>query len=307
MTSIMALGVLPLLTALLLAELAMTLSRRLRRRAETPRGAVSLWRYVVVGALLLTTIQSHGIVTAFEALPGLVTQPGITFRAGVTASFIGATMLVVWLAQGITRSGVGSGFWVLLAASHVDAFFDPFILQLPLLAQGAVTPATLLASLALWLGFTALAASLFAAFTKAAPRLSSAEELVWTPLLAGIIVAIVLSALSLVPMLVLPAETPDLLTLMPTEATAPLLAIAVVAVVLLRRRSLLSPGQSLNVAAAVPAAAAIAILGSGWILLPDAATALILVAVALMILENLRPGPRDTKAAPLARGHSAVT
>lgn len=300
-TSIMALGIVPLLSALLLAEFAQILSRRLRRWAETPHGAVHLWLGVLAGALVLTTIQSYGIVMAFEALPGLIIQPGPAFRAGVTASFLGATMIVVWLSRWITRSGIGSGFWVLLAAGHVDAVVEPFILLLPLLAQGAISPADLLSSLALWLGFIAFAAALFSAFTKAAPRLSDPEEIIWSPLLAGIVVTLLLSILSLVHVLVLPAGTPDFDIFLTSNAAAPLLAISIVAMVLLRRRSLLPPGQSLNVAAAIPAAAAIAVLGSGWVLVPNASSALVLVAVALLILENLRSTPRGIEDAPLAR------
>lgn len=300
MTSIMTLGLLPLLSALLLAELAMSLSRRLRSSSETPHGRAMLWRTVVVGALFLTVFQSYGIVAAFEAMPGVVTERGTMFHAGVTASFIGATMLIVVLAQWITRAGVGSGFWVLFAASHVEAFFEPFILQAQFLAQGAVAPGNVLFGVALWLGFLALAAAILTALVKAKPPLSNPEELVCSPLLAGMALTLLLTALSLV-QLTVPAVAPDVSALVTPATSTPLLALCLAAVVLLRRRSFLSRGTSLNVAAAVPAIVAMAALGSGWILFPNATSTLILVAVALMILENLRPAERDTASAPLAR------
>lgn len=308
MTSIMALGVVPLLTALLLAEAAMCVSPQLRTWGTMPPGRTHLGRGVVIGALLLAALQSYGITMALEAVPGIVTHPGSEFRAGVTTSLIGATGLVVWLAHWITRSGLGSGFWILLAATHVDAFIDPLLAQLPLLAQGAVTAADFWRNLALWAGALALAVAVLAALVKAVPRLSDPEELIWSPLLGFMAASWLLGGVALVPWL-LPAGLPDLPTLVVTYALTPLLVLAVAAVLLLRRRSFATPDRPLNVAAAVPAIAAIAglmaiargipALAGDWLHLPEPASLLILAAVGLMVVQALRHPQPATADDPL--------
>src|SRR5690606_34112657 len=120
MTSIMALGVIPLLTALILAEGILCLSRRIRQWAGTANGESTLWRGTILVALLLAVLQAYGVATALEAIPTLVFQPGTAFRIGVATSFAGATVLVVVLAGWITRYGIGHGLWVLLGAGYAE-------------------------------------------------------------------------------------------------------------------------------------------------------------------------------------------
>ncbi|MCC6776612.1 MAG: hypothetical protein IT537_08250 [Hyphomicrobiales bacterium] len=307
-TSIMALGVTPLLTALLLAEAAMSLSPDLRRWGSTPPGRTHLGRGVVIGALLLAALQAYGIAAALEAMPGIVMHPGTEFRAGVITSLVGATGLVVWLAHWITRSGIGHGFWVLLAAAHINSFIDPILRQLPLLAQGAVTAGEFWMNVALWIGSLALAVAVLVALVKATPRLSEPEELIWSPLLGFMVVSWLLGGIALLEWLLLPAGVSDLPSLMATYALTPLLVLAIAAVVLLRRRSLAAPDRPLDVAAAAPVIVAIAGLVAitrevpglvgGSIHLPEPASLLILAAVGLMVLETLRP-PQPAAAAPL--------
>ncbi len=50
-------------------------------------------------------------------------HPGLEFRASCIATFVAATALIIWLVSLINRFGVGSGFWILLAA--------PLLVRLP--------------------------------------------------------------------------------------------------------------------------------------------------------------------------------
>lgn len=300
MTSIMALGVIPLLTALILTEGILCLSRRIRQWAGTANGQARLWRGTILLALLLSVMQAYGIATALEAIPALVFQPGTAFRIGVATSFVGATVLIALLAGWITRYGIGHGLWVLLAAGYAENFIQPLLLQLQMLYMGALGVETLLANLALWFAFLAAASAVLAALCKTSPPLTTTQELVWTPLVAGLAVSVLIGALLVLVWIVAPGSATF------TERTAldlhvPLLALAIAVVVLARRRTMLPANTRVNVPAAVPAIAALVIFSAAGVFFPYAKTALLLATVGLMILESNRPAPSPAASPPLAR------
>lgn len=301
MTSIMALGVLPLLTALVLAEGLLCLSPRLRRWGETPGGHAKLWRGAILAALVLAAVQAWGMATALEAIPGLVIAPGGAFQAGVAVSFVGATVVIVWLSDWITRRGIGHGFWVILAAGYAETFVQPLILQLPLLAMGALSFGSYLASVATWFGFLALTAAVLTLLVKARPALSSTQELVWVPLIAPMAVTLAVSALLIVLYLVLPtgsgAAAAESIAM---DLSLPMLTVAVAAIVLLRRKSFLPPGKRVNVPAATPVIAALIVFVAASVFFPHAKIALLLAAIGLMILQTVTPATTHTEPAPLA-------
>ena len=300
-TSIMALGILPLLTALILAELAMCLAPRLRRWAQTPTGSGRMRLWTVGAALLLATLQAYGVAAALEAVPRLVTVSHGLFVAGVATSFVGATVVIIWLADWITRSGIGHGFWVIFAAGHAEAFFQPLILQLPLLAMGAMTPEQLLMSLGTMLAVLALATAAVTALVKAGPGLASPHELVWASLVGPMAVNLLVGALLLLQYLLLPQADASSIERGALEFVVPLLALSVAATLLLRRKSFLPPGERVNVAAAVPAIAVLALFVTADVVFPVAKTALLLATIGLMILPSSRPATETPPEAPLVR------
>lgn len=301
MTSVMALGVAPLLTAAIFAEALKCFSRRLRQWAATPEGHTMFWRGTVVAALVLASLQARGISNALEAMvPSIVVEPGITFQLGVAASFVGATAFIVLLAVWITRHGVGHGLWVLFAAGLAEKFIQPLILQLPLLSIGALTPQSFLANVALWFAALALAAAVVTALVKATPRMSTPAELVWSPLVAGTVVSLALTAIFL-PIVLLAPAVADSVSSGAANLSLALIALATAAIVLARRKSFLPKGERVNVAAATPAIIIMVLFTSAAVFFPYAQTAFLLGAVSLMIIQNVRPATPDTASAPLAR------
>lgn len=296
--SLMALGVMPLLSALVLAEAAMIAWPRLRAWGGTASGGPRLRHGVVVVALLMAALQANGIAVALETVAGGVPQPGPAFRIGVMVSLVGATAVVVWLASWITRAGIGHGFWVLLAATHIDASMGDVLGQIPLLVQGAVSGSAVLATLGVWLGSLALAAAVLAALVQAGPRLSDPHELVWAPLLGSTLASWLLGGLALVQWLLPPSGLPDLATALLMHFLAPVLFLAIAIVVLLRRRSLGAPDLPANAVAAAPVIAAVGglvaaasilpAISGGWGSMPKPTAAVVLAAVGLMIVETLR-------------------
>jgi len=119
-TSVFALRVVPMISALLLVEMARLLSKRFNDwGGATPANARRINRWVLVGALLLAAFQAYGIANGFEGIPGAVADPGPEFRLAVVTTLVGGTALLVWLAALISRHGVGSGLWILLLAPYL--------------------------------------------------------------------------------------------------------------------------------------------------------------------------------------------
>jgi hypothetical protein len=118
--SVFALRVVPMITALLLVEIARLLSERFNDWVDaTPANARRLNHWVVVGTLLLAAVQAYGVSVGFEGISGAVDDPGLEFWLTVVATLVGGTALLTWLAALISRHGVGSGLWVLLLAPYL--------------------------------------------------------------------------------------------------------------------------------------------------------------------------------------------
>ncbi len=118
--SVVALGVMPMIGALLLVELARLLSRRFNAWAgASADNARRLERYVLVGSLLLAAVQAYGLAVALENASGLVAEPGLSFRLMVVVTLVAGTAVLMWLAALISRHGLGGGVWLLLVASHL--------------------------------------------------------------------------------------------------------------------------------------------------------------------------------------------
>lgn len=183
-TSIVAVGIMPLISALVLIETAKLVFPSLMRwQNASPANSVTLARIGVGMALVLALVQAVGLTLALEDIRGLVLEPGTGFRFNAVATLLSGTVLAIALASIIDRAGLGFGVWFL--------FLSPTLLELPkaYAAQASLvmsghypTPAFLIG-----LAFVALAAAGFVAIMLAG-RASKATVVcsIWTPLLASI-------------------------------------------------------------------------------------------------------------------------
>jgi preprotein translocase subunit SecY len=124
--SIFALGILPLLSALLLAEFGKIIFPSFGVWAEANGARFN--RFARLAALGLAALQGMGIALGLEDVASFVEEPGLAFRAGTTLTLIAGTAFIIWLADLVTRYGVGSGLWLLLAA--------PGLAELPSMTAG---------------------------------------------------------------------------------------------------------------------------------------------------------------------------
>ncbi|MFM6831064.1 MAG: preprotein translocase subunit SecY [Novosphingobium sp.] len=123
--SLIALGVMPYITASIVVQLAASLHPSLAAmKKEGESGRKKLNQYTRYGAVLLTAIQGWVLASGLEAYgasSGLqaVVNPGLLFRVGAVVSLIGGTMFLLWLGEQITSRGIGNGVSLIIMAGIV--------------------------------------------------------------------------------------------------------------------------------------------------------------------------------------------
>lgn len=292
--SIMALGIIPLLSVLVLVETGTLVWPRLRVWSSDARNRARLDTWAMWGALIFAALQATGIAAALEDVEGFVPEPGLGFRAGVVVSLVAATAFVVWLASFITRRGVGSGFWILVAVPHVTLFTEALLAQPS--QWGPASGLPILVSI----GFLALATAVLVLMTRCMTPLADTEELVWAPVL-GLAIANWLFAALLLLLWLAPSGEGGANALAGTQGTILLPLITVPLALILRRRSAGVPLTVSSLASAAPVAGALAVLmGLGTVLLhlptypiaPGPVTTLILAAVGLAVADAMSAATR---------------
>jgi preprotein translocase subunit SecY len=123
--SLIALGVMPYITASIVVQLAASLYPPLMAlKKEGEAGRKKLNQYTRYGAVFLTAIQGWFVASGLEAYgasSGLqaVVMPGYMFRIGAVISLIGGTMFLLWLGEQITSRGIGNGVSLIIMAGIV--------------------------------------------------------------------------------------------------------------------------------------------------------------------------------------------
>jgi preprotein translocase subunit SecY len=124
--SLIALGVMPYITASIVIQLATSLHPKLAAlKKEGESGRKRLNQYTRYGTVLLTAIQGYFIAVGLEswgASSGVsaVVEPGMIFRVACVVSLIGGTMFLMWLGEQITSRGVGNGVSLIIMAGIVS-------------------------------------------------------------------------------------------------------------------------------------------------------------------------------------------
>lgn len=126
--SLIALGVMPYITASIVIQLAASLHPTLAAlKKEGATGRQKLNQYTRYGTVFLCAIQGWFLAAgleSFAAQNGLaaVVAPGLMFRIGAVISLVGGTMFLLWLGEQITSRGIGNGVSLIIMAGIVAQF-----------------------------------------------------------------------------------------------------------------------------------------------------------------------------------------
>ena len=123
--SLIALGVMPYITASIVVQLSTSLSPALAAiKKEGESGRKRLNQYTRYGTVGLAAIQGYFIAVGLESFGAsqgvaAVVDPGILFRVTAVVSLVGGTMFLMWLGEQITSRGVGNGISLIIMAGIV--------------------------------------------------------------------------------------------------------------------------------------------------------------------------------------------
>jgi preprotein translocase subunit SecY len=213
--SVFSLGVWPYVASYVLLHVLCAFSERLRdlRRAG-PSGWQRFSHLIRFGALLIAVYQGYGIAVGIEAVPNVTSHPGFFFRTGVVVSLVAGTMFLIWLGEQISLRGVGSGVWLIFAASYVAGVPAAIYDINNLFALGILSGRALALCIALAVGLIALIV-----FVEGAERRLPVEyadrSTVATPFLSlkidntGVLAPLLASAVILVPATLAGALEPE--------------------------------------------------------------------------------------------------
>ncbi len=159
--SVIALGVMPYITASIVIQLATSLSPTLAAiKKEGESGRKRLNQYTRYGTVALTAIQGYFIAVGLEnwgAQQGIsaVIEPGMLFRVACVISLIGGTMLLMWLGEQITSRGIGNGVSLIIMAGIVSQLPRAIVNMFEGARTGTMNPLLILGIIALAVGLIA--------------------------------------------------------------------------------------------------------------------------------------------------------
>lgn len=169
--SLIALGVMPYITASIVVQLATSLSPQLAAiKKEGESGRKKLNQYTRYGTVALTAVQGYFIAVGLEALGAnqgvqAVIEPGMMFRIAAVISLIGGTMFLMWLGEQITSRGIGNGISLIIMAGIVAHLPTTLVNLLEGGRTGSMSPVTLIAIIVAVIGLV-----LFICFMERAQR-----------------------------------------------------------------------------------------------------------------------------------------
>jgi preprotein translocase subunit SecY len=123
--SLIALGVMPYITASIVVQLATSMSPALAAlKKEGESGRKKLNQYTRYGTVLLCAIQGYFIAVGLEgwghgSTGSAVLNPGMMFRITTVVTLVGGTMFLMWLGEQITARGIGNGVSLIIMAGIV--------------------------------------------------------------------------------------------------------------------------------------------------------------------------------------------
>ena len=126
--SVMALGIMPYISASIILELLTVVIPYLEKlKKEGEQGRKKITQYTRYGTVILSIIQGFGIAVGLEnmASPGgapIVIAGGWGFRILTVITLTAGTSFLMWLGEQITERGIGNGISIIIFAGIVASF-----------------------------------------------------------------------------------------------------------------------------------------------------------------------------------------
>ena len=122
--SILALGIMPYISAAIIMQLLTVVSPKLEQlKKDGEAGRRKITQYTRYGTVVLATFQAIGVSIALESqnINGMsvVVSPGFMFKVIAVTTLVSGTIFLMWLGEQITERGIGNGISLIIFAGIV--------------------------------------------------------------------------------------------------------------------------------------------------------------------------------------------
>jgi preprotein translocase subunit SecY len=152
--SIISLGIMPYITASIIMELLAATFPNLGQLKKERDGMVKYMQIIRYATIAITLIQAIGVSVGLQSLSGKDGSSAIlidqnTFILVSAVSMLAGTMLLRWIGEQITQSGVGTGISLIIFAGIVSAIPSAIGQTVTMVNTGAMSFITVIAIIVL--------------------------------------------------------------------------------------------------------------------------------------------------------------
>ncbi len=152
--SIISLGIMPYITASIIMELLAATFPTLGQMKKERDGMVKYMQIIRYATIAITIIQAIGVSIGLQSLTGpdgssAILTDHTTFIVMAAVSMLAGTMLLMWIGEQITQSGIGNGISLIIFAGIVSGIPSAIGQSVTMINEGAMSFLTLIAILLL--------------------------------------------------------------------------------------------------------------------------------------------------------------
>ena len=152
--SIISLGIMPYITASIIMELLAATFPNLAQMKKERDGMVKYMQIIRYATIAITIVQAIGVSVGLQSMTGKDGASAIlvehqTFMLLAVVSMLAGTMLLMWIGEQITQSGIGNGVSLIIFAGIVSAIPSGISQAVTMINTGAMSFLSLVAIVAL--------------------------------------------------------------------------------------------------------------------------------------------------------------
>ncbi|MDD5717491.1 MAG: preprotein translocase subunit SecY [Sulfuricurvum sp.] len=152
--SIISLGIMPYITASIIMELLAATFPNLAQMKKERDGMVKYMQIIRYATIAITIVQAIGVSIGLQSMTGNDGSSAIlvdhtTFVTLAVVSMLAGTMLLMWIGEQITQSGIGNGVSLIIFAGIVSAIPSAISHAVTMVNTGAMGFLSLLGIIAL--------------------------------------------------------------------------------------------------------------------------------------------------------------
>ena len=152
--SIISLGIMPYITASIIMELLAATFPNLGQMKKERDGMTKYMQIIRYATIVITLVQAVGVSIGLQSMTGKDGSSAIlmdhnTFVMVAAISMLAGTMMLMWIGEQITQSGIGNGISLIIFAGIVSAIPSAIGHTVTMLNTGAMSFITVIAILLL--------------------------------------------------------------------------------------------------------------------------------------------------------------